>query len=123
MLPRIPRDGSPGEGTPLTFIPGGFRTVAVRVPQQRFAHLVLLVVEREVISISSKSLPEYLAAAAAPIGRWKRSIGGNIIPRRRRRETGGALSTSRPPAGLNNLPADAEFPLCLVLKPAIECAQ
>jgi len=66
MLPRIPPDGSSGERTPLTFIPGGFRTVGGRVPRQRVAHLVLLVVEREVISIASKSLPEYLPAAAAP---------------------------------------------------------
>jgi hypothetical protein len=66
ILPRIPLDGPPGEPIPLTFIQAALELSADAFPRHRVAHLVLLVVERGSSSISSKSLPENLPAAAAP---------------------------------------------------------
>jgi hypothetical protein len=69
ILARIPLDGPPGEPIPLTFIQAALELSADAFPRHRVAHLVLLVVEREIIFDLVEVPAEYLPAAAAPTQR------------------------------------------------------
>jgi len=64
--PRIPREGFSRGTHPLTFIQAAFELSAGAFPRHRVAHLVLLVVEREIIFDLVEVPAEYLPAAAAP---------------------------------------------------------